>query len=272
MNHLISLLTLLELVLSFIRMIFLYFNDNSLIRVVFFSDRVSVPVALGHYEDKIELLQKIADSDRISGVAIALKSLDAAQQQFVLHGREEASKVIVLITNGNNRGNAALAAQDLRELYGIQIFAIAVNPSPERYSSLARLVGQEHSEERLLKINSIDALSGDQLTFIRQSLCGHITPAAGYIESTEPSWTTTKRDVSSYVLLILLSSIKIKNFRVIGVTPSDIFDTSRRTTRAIRPTPLCSDGYYRPYHLSVVVDVTARSTAEVSFVLFIKEI
>lgn len=164
-----------------------------------------MPVALGHYEDKIELLQKITDSDKISGVAIALKSLDAARQQFILHGREDASKAIVLITNGNNRGNAAYAAQDLRDLYGIQIFAIAVNPSAERYGSLARLVGQEHANERLLKINSIDDLSGDKLAFIRQSLCGHITPAAGYIEPTEPSWSTTKRDVgavsadSSYV-------------------------------------------------------------------------
>lgn len=157
---------------------------------------MSVPVALGHYEDKIELLQKITESDRISGVAIALKSLDAARQQFILHGRADASKVIVLITNGNNRGNAALAAQDLRDAFGIQIFAIAVNPSAERYNSLARLVGQEHANERLLRINSVEDLSGDQLTFIRQALCGHITPAAGYIGATESSWTT-KRDVAS---------------------------------------------------------------------------
>lgn len=67
------------------------------------SDKVSVPVALGHYEDKIELLLKIADSDRIGGVAIALKALDAAKQQFQLHGREDVPQVIVLITNGNNR-------------------------------------------------------------------------------------------------------------------------------------------------------------------------
>ena len=139
------------------------------------------------------MLQKISDSDRISGVAIALKSLDAARQQFVLHGREDASKVIVLITNGNNRGNAALAAQDLREAYGIQIFAIAVNPTAERQASLARLVGSEHADNRLLRINAVEDLSGDQLAFIRQSLCGHITPAAGSIDSTEPSWTTTKR-------------------------------------------------------------------------------
>uniref|UniRef100_A0A914Q3R1 VWFA domain-containing protein n=1 Tax=Panagrolaimus davidi TaxID=227884 RepID=A0A914Q3R1_9BILA len=160
---------------------------------IVYTDKVSVPVALGHYEDKIELLQKISDSDRISGQAIALKSLDAARQQFILHGRHDASKVIVLITNGNNRGNAALAAQDLREAYGIQIFAIAVNPTAERQASLARLVGSEYADTRLLKINNVQDLSGDQLSFIRQSLCGHITPAAGSIESTEPSWITTKR-------------------------------------------------------------------------------
>lgn len=48
-----------------------------------------------------------------------------------------------------------------------------------------------------------------------------------------------------------------------GVTPSDFDDTSRRTTRALRITPLCKDGYLRPYLLSVVIDATARSTPEV---------
>lgn len=68
-----------------------------------FSDKVSVPVALGHYEDKIEMLSKIEDSERMDGVAIAVKGLDAAEEQFRLHGRRGVSKVVVLITNGNYR-------------------------------------------------------------------------------------------------------------------------------------------------------------------------
>lgn len=49
----------------------------------FFSDKVAVPVALGHYEDKIDLIQQISDAEKINdGVAIALYGLNAARQQF----------------------------------------------------------------------------------------------------------------------------------------------------------------------------------------------
>lgn len=71
--------------------------------MLFFSDKVSVPVALGHYEDKIEMLSKIEDSEKMDGQAIAVKGLDAAEEQFRLHGRRGVSKVVILITNGNYR-------------------------------------------------------------------------------------------------------------------------------------------------------------------------
>jgi hypothetical protein len=62
-----------------------------------------VPLALGHYEDKIEMLSKIEESERMDGTAIAVKGLDAAEEQFRLHGRKGVSKLVVLITNGNYR-------------------------------------------------------------------------------------------------------------------------------------------------------------------------
>lgn len=61
-------------------------------------------MALGHYEDKIELLQKITDAEKLEGTAIALRGLEAADQQFKLHARGgHVSKVILLITNGKHR-------------------------------------------------------------------------------------------------------------------------------------------------------------------------
>jgi hypothetical protein len=69
-----------------------------------FSDTVAVPVALGHYEDKIELLSKIASSPRLpSSHAIVLRGLEAARQQFQLHGRQGATRVVLLVTNGKHR-------------------------------------------------------------------------------------------------------------------------------------------------------------------------
>lgn len=48
-----------------------------------FSDKVAVPVALGHYDDKIELMEKILESEKINdGVSIILYGLNAAKQQF----------------------------------------------------------------------------------------------------------------------------------------------------------------------------------------------
>lgn len=70
---------------------------------IVYSDKVSVPVALGHYEDKIHLLEKIDQSEQLNGTAIASKGLDAAKQQFKLHGRDGVAKVVLLITNGQYR-------------------------------------------------------------------------------------------------------------------------------------------------------------------------
>ncbi|KAI6201744.1 hypothetical protein M3Y96_00874900 [Aphelenchoides besseyi] len=164
---------------------------------VVFSDKVSVPVALGHYEDKIELLSKIEDSESMEGTAIAVKGLDAAREQFQLHGRNGVSKVVLLITNGNYRGNAASFAQDLREKHDIQLFVLAINAAATRHSSLARLVGVDYANERLLKIQAIDDIA-TELNFIRTSLCGRIThnPIRNNdYETTEPH-RTSKREVT----------------------------------------------------------------------------
>ncbi|KAK6047952.1 von Willebrand factor type A domain protein [Cooperia oncophora] len=74
------------------------------------SDKVAVPVALGHYEDNIDLIQQISDTQKTNdGVAIALYGLNAARQQFQLHGRENATRIVIMITNGRNRYVHALS-------------------------------------------------------------------------------------------------------------------------------------------------------------------
>ncbi|KAI1721109.1 fibronectin type III domain-containing protein [Ditylenchus destructor] len=221
---------------------------------IVYSDKVSVPVALGHYEDKIELLSKITDSEKLFGnTAVALRGLEAAREQFQLHGRGEyVSKVILLITNGKHRGNAAPTAQDLRDLHGIQIFAVAVNPSPEQYSSLSRIVGLEHVEQRLLKIASVDELSTqsdrDQLSFIRQSLCARINPAPGQTTQQGRFGRTVKRDVDA-----------VYRSHIMHSTSPAVILKEVSSTRTPRPVPLCKDGFLRPYLMTIIVDVTARA-------------
>lgn len=68
------------------------------------SDQVAVPVALGNYDDKIELLSKMSASPLFSDPpAIALRGLEAAGQQFRLHSRPKASRVLLMVTNGKHR-------------------------------------------------------------------------------------------------------------------------------------------------------------------------
>ncbi|CAD5221630.1 unnamed protein product [Bursaphelenchus xylophilus] len=168
---------------------------------IVFSDKVSVPVALGHYEDKIELLEKIQESELMDGTAIAYKGLDAARQQFRLHGRGGVSKVVLLITNGNYRGNGQQFAQELRDTHGIQLFVLGINPSQARLPSLQRLVGVEFSKERLLSIENIDDIS-NKLDFLRTSLCSRISQTTVVEDDyyTTESHRTTKRDVTKIPL------------------------------------------------------------------------
>ncbi|KAK6061175.1 von Willebrand factor type A domain protein [Cooperia oncophora] len=106
------------------------------------SDKVAVPVALGHYEDNIDLIQQISDTQKTNdGVAIALYGLNAARQQFQLHGRENATRIVIMITNGRNRGNAAPAAEDLRNIYNVQLFILAVAADAEGLATLKRIAG-----------------------------------------------------------------------------------------------------------------------------------
>ena len=68
-----------------------------------FSDKAAVPVALGNYEDKVQLLTDVATSRQLGGVAVVLKGLDAAREQFRVHGNRNAQQAVLLITTGNNR-------------------------------------------------------------------------------------------------------------------------------------------------------------------------
>ena len=53
-------------------------------------------MALGHYEDRIELIEKIIDSEKINdGQAIALYGLNAARQQFQVGSLSTTSNILV---------------------------------------------------------------------------------------------------------------------------------------------------------------------------------
>lgn len=74
---------------------------------------------------------------------------------------------------------------------------LAINPTQTRLSSLARLVGVEYANERLLKIQKIDDIS-NELNTIRTSLCGHIThkPITSNEIHTTDTHSTSKREVT----------------------------------------------------------------------------
>lgn len=209
--------------------------DVSKIGFVIYSDKVAVPVALGHYEDKIELLEKITDAEKINdGVAIALYGLNAARQQFQLHGRENATKVVILITNGKNRGNAAAAAEDLRDMYGVQLFAVAVGSNPEELATIKRLVGNSNTENVIEVAQSTEI--DDDAAALLKAVCGNTSPK----NSEMPAHLTTKRDVLA------------QKFTTAPML---------RTTRAVAG-GLCNDGIRRPYHFNILVDITSRASAD----------
>ncbi|VDO23745.1 unnamed protein product, partial [Haemonchus placei] len=202
-----------------------------------FSDKVAVPVALGHYDDKIDLIQQISDTEKTNdGVAIALYGLNAARQQFQLHGRDNATRVVIMITNGRNRGNAAPAAEDLRNIYNVQLFILAVGADAEGLATLKRIAGNEYPD-RVYEVGTAYELD-DHTAAISRHLCGYTTPAHGVTPTETPFHRTTKRDVQAA-----------------SYTPWS-------GPRAVKFPPLCSDGIKRPYQFNILIDVTARSSPE----------
>ncbi|PAV72007.1 hypothetical protein WR25_22447 [Diploscapter pachys] len=204
--------------------------DVARIGFIVYSDKVAVPVALGHYDDKIELMEKILESEKINdGVSIILYGLNAAKQQFQLHGRENVTRIVIMMTNGKNRGNAAPAAEDLRDTYGVEMFAVAVSANQEGLTTLRRIIGNEFSD-RLFEVKTPFEID-DEASSISKVLCGYSTPAEGGVTPTELH-KTTKRDVDAV--------------------------SWSRTTRALQPA-LCADGIRRPFQVNLLIDVTGRS-------------
>ncbi|CEF66897.1 Down syndrome cell adhesion molecule-like protein 1 [Strongyloides ratti] len=206
-----------------------------------YSDKVNIPISLGHYQDKEEILLVLKDLEKETGIPIALKGFDAARVQLSEHRRKEVPNVILLVTTGKNRGNAIGAAYDLRETYGSQIFALAINPDSDQLNSLKRIVGKEYAHERLLTIDNVDELHGQGLNKISKALCGNIM-LKDEIDSTLKSHTT-KRSTDNM----------IDENNIVTKVPSI------RTTRSLKPVPLCKDGIIRPFFFSLVIDTTSRS-------------
>uniref|UniRef100_A0A915MVF1 Uncharacterized protein n=1 Tax=Meloidogyne javanica TaxID=6303 RepID=A0A915MVF1_MELJA len=134
--------------------------------LIVYSDKVAVPVALGNYDDKIELLYKMSASPLFSDPpAIALRGLEAAGQQFRLHSRPKASRVLLMVTNGKHRGNAAPLGQELRENLLVKIYSVVIGASSEQLASLQRVVGgPKLAAERMLQLDSVDELSDPTAT------------------------------------------------------------------------------------------------------------
>lgn len=124
------------------------------------------------------------------------------------------------------RGNAANTAQQIRNSQDVQIFAVAVNPSPAQLSTLQRIVGPEVASQRLLPIETVADMTGEKLGFIRKTLCARIIPAAWNLREVtissasneevnamhETRGRTRKRDVSGFVYYRFVYNFLIKIF------------------------------------------------------------
>lgn len=62
-------------------------------------------------------------------------------------------------------GKAQQAADDLRERYGVEIFALAVNASVEDISMLKHLVGEDVAPYRIIQVPSASMLQAPQLAY-----------------------------------------------------------------------------------------------------------
>lgn len=67
------------------------------------SDKASVPVPLGYYDNKLQLLADISNNEQLGGTPIILRGLHAAREQFKRHGRDGVSKILLLVTSGVSR-------------------------------------------------------------------------------------------------------------------------------------------------------------------------
>ncbi|MFH4979531.1 hypothetical protein AB6A40_006240, partial [Gnathostoma spinigerum] len=228
-------------------------HDVVRVGIIEYSDKASVPVPLGYYEDKSHLLLRIDDSEQLRGPPIILKALDAAREQFVSHGRSDVPRVIVLVSNGVTRGNPANAAEDLRNRYNVEIFALAVDKNPNGFAVLERLVGEENALDRVIRISDVSKLSNAEIRFTGKVLCGNVEPASAAativpITIGQNERKTTKRD-TKYVE----TNLQGQKERLSTFYPAS------RTTRSFDSMPLCKDGFLRPYQLTFVIDATARS-------------
>ncbi|KAL3085246.1 hypothetical protein niasHS_010315 [Heterodera schachtii] len=252
--------------------------------LIVYSEMVAVPVALGHYEDKIELLSKmVSATHKINGtMAIALRGLEAARQQFQLHGRQGVPRVVLLLTNGKHRGNAAPVAAELREQLGVQIVAVAVAPSLDQLNTLTRIVADPTSvaaattvRERLLRLDSVDQLAdAERIAPLRRALC---TAAATANRRDDFGSSTRRRHTVATTASIgrrRSATVATREKHRANEMAGESGGGGRgRVTRAAatfitgtdhgngRPVPLCPDGHLRPLLITVLMDMTLSSSA-----------
>ncbi|VDN92224.1 unnamed protein product [Brugia pahangi] len=216
-----------------------------------YSDKASVPVPLGYYDNKVQLLADISNSEQLGGTPVIVRGLHAAKEQFKRHGRNGVSRILLLVTSGANRGNVATAADDLRKRLKVSVFALVVNTSRGAQMMLNRLTGDEHTHRRVISISSASKLQERELLHIGQILCGDsdVIPATIWPAQETPH-RTTKRDVS-------YGESKRKKDKI--SRSSLLYWKTTTATEHVAPKPLCKDGLLRPYQISIVVDNTARS-------------
>uniref|UniRef100_A0A914WB93 Uncharacterized protein n=1 Tax=Plectus sambesii TaxID=2011161 RepID=A0A914WB93_9BILA len=291
--------------------------DVARIGFITYSDEVAVPVALGNYEDKLELLEKIEKhAHKLSGEAMTSLALKAAEQQFDSHAREaggDVVRVILLVSDGRTRGNAEVTAQKLRNVDGVRLVALGVGEKKESRGSLQRLIGPY--PDQLFFFDSWSSISPKNFAAVAQVLCSEsvtdsvsrrstrefsspsteedqrVTSSGAGPDSGSTQETTLRPDAALPETMETKKTMEDVEGEISASTPGTLLgdggeasgswstvggaeeteesEVSKRTTRAIGssqltepPPPLCKDGFYRAYLITVVIDVTERSTAE----------
>uniref|UniRef100_A0A0N5AHL2 VWFA domain-containing protein n=1 Tax=Syphacia muris TaxID=451379 RepID=A0A0N5AHL2_9BILA len=220
-----------------------------------YSSETYVPVALGYYDDKEQLMKNIDSRKRMGGVPVLIRGLEAANEQLRAHGRENVSKAVVLITKGNNRGNAASAIYKLRQKYDADLFFVAFDATDVGLASLRRLLygnnddstnGEDESQlHHVISFKSAQTLLDEGVDRIAAILCGSMsTTASEPFTEQPPTHKTTKREASSFAPT-----------EIGAASISPIFIGAETTSS------LCGDDLQK-YLFTIVIDTTANAPAK----------
>ena len=156
-------------------------------------------------------------------------------------------------------------AQEMRENFGVQIYAVAIGAEADQLASLTRVVGgPELAKERLVRLEAVEELAdAEQLAFLRRALCSSSSRST----RAWPRRHTVKRDLGTNSAVLRCEKHQTIHPIISNCSPILGFATSsaptRRVTRDLRrPTPLCADGFLRPFLFSILLDLSQPATVD----------